>query len=393
MKKNILIVGGCGHIGLPLGVLLALRTQGKVSLYDTNKKNINLINKGVYPYVEENGEKFLKLAISKKKILATDDIKKVKESNIIIITLGTPVDEFNNPILDDILNFLHSVKSSLKSKTIIFRSTLYPGSFNLIERIIIENFKIKNLKLAYCPERVAQGFSIKEISELPQIISGNSNQAIKESKILFSKLTEKLITLKPIEAELTKIFSNTWRYSLFGISNQFLKISSYFKADYRKIIDAAKIDYPRMNSLPGPGLAAGPCLYKDTAQLSSASDVYASIFRELIAVNESMPEFYVNNFIEKFRPPLNSKILLLGMTFKKDNDDIRTSLSFKIKKIFTRRGFLVYFHDPYLNQKIENNHVLDLDKLYDFKYVFIAMNHTYYEKVKFKSKQKIYRIW
>jgi UDP-N-acetyl-D-mannosaminuronic acid dehydrogenase len=215
MKKNkIVIIGGAGHIGLPLGILFASKKM-EVTLYDNNKEYIRQIQNGKFPFMEESGQKYL--TKFKNRILATTDKKCVETAETIIVCIGTPVKN-NKPDLIFFFKLFKEIKSMLKpTQLIIVRSSIYPGTCKKISEFLGKEF----LNISYCPERVVQGKSISELPKLPQIISGLSFGAIKKSKKLFKLICKKTITTSVLEAELIKLFSNAWRYINFSTSNQF----------------------------------------------------------------------------------------------------------------------------------------------------------------------------
>ena len=184
-NNNICIIGGAGHVGAPLG--LAFSSKGyQVILIDKDKNNINKINSGVMPFIEDGCQALLRKMINKKKIYATNELSQVKQCKYIIICLGTPVDNKFNPNLKNFISFFYTLKKYLnKNHIVIIRSSIYPGICNKVYGII-KNY-CKNL--SYCPERIAQGKSLIELPKLSQIISGKNNKAKKESSKIFEKIS------------------------------------------------------------------------------------------------------------------------------------------------------------------------------------------------------------
>ena len=264
-ERHISIIGGAGHVGFPLGLILS--TKGfKVNLIDKNSKNINKINKGEIPFIEENSKNLLINMLKKKRIFATNKLNEITKSKYIINCIGTPITNQLNPNLIKFINLFYDLRKFLKKdQIVIIRSSIYPGICNKIYKIISK--KCKNL--SYCPERIVQGKSIVEMPKLPQLISGESKKAIKESGFLFKKVSKKIIFTKVIEAELVKLFSNAYRYINFSISNQFYMICQNQNLDFFKIRKIMRDGYKRNTNIPMSGFTAGPCLLKDTMQLSS----------------------------------------------------------------------------------------------------------------------------
>lgn len=344
--KKICIIGGCGHVGLPLGLVLA-DSGFAVTLLDINKKTVDLINSGVIPFQEEGAQELLKKEINKN-LFVTDNRDVVKEQDVVIFITGTPVDEHHNPKIHEVLDVVDKYLPLMnKNQLIILRSTIFPGTTEIIEQKFERYFNSRP-KLAFCPERILQGKGIEEIRSLPQIVSAVSDEARCEAAELFSKIAPKIIHLEPIEAELSKLMLNTWRYLEFAIANQFYMMVEDKGLDFYKILDAMKEDYPRAKSFCKAGLAAGPCLFKDTMQLSAFYRNQFFLGQSAMLVNEGLPNFLVSQLEKKVGSLKNKKVALLGMTFKANNDDIRESLSFKIKKELEFKLAEVLPSDPYL---------------------------------------------
>ena len=198
-----------------------------------------------------------------------------------------------------------------------------------------------------------QGKGIKEIYDLPQIISATSNEAYEEAESIFSKITPKIITLETKEAELAKLITNAWRYLEFAIANQFYMMTESAGIDFYKILDAIKSDYPRAQNFSKAGLTAGPCLFKDTMQLSAFYRNHFALGQDAMLINEGLPGFLVRQLENKMGSLKNKKIAILGMTFKADNDDTRESLAFKIKKELEFKMSEVLISDIYLKDTVD----------------------------------------
>lgn len=376
--KKICIVGGCGHVGLPLGLVLADRGF-EVTLLDINKNAVDLINRGIIPFQEEGAEELLKKEINRN-LFVTDAADIVKEQEVVIFITGTPVDEHHNPKIHEVLNVVEKYLPLMnKDQLIILRSTIYPGTTEIIEQKLQKYFNARP-KLAFCPERILQGKGIEEIKNLPQIVSAVSDEAANEASEIFSKVAPKIIRLEPVEAELSKLMLNTWRYLEFAIANQFYMMVEDKGLDFYKIFEAMKEDYPRAKNYCKPGLAAGPCLFKDTMQLSAFYRNQFFLGQSAMLVNEGLPNFLVSQLEKKLGSLKNKKVALLGMTFKANNDDIRESLSFKIKKELEFKLADVLPSDPYLKDtyKLE-------DALSECDAVILGVPHNEYLNLKFEK--------
>jgi UDP-N-acetyl-D-mannosaminuronic acid dehydrogenase len=343
--KKICIIGGCGHVGIPLGLALASRGFD-VTLIDINAALVDKINSGLLPFKEEGAEQILSSHISKN-LIAAADMNKVREQDAVIFVTGTPVDEHHNPKIHDVIKVITSYLHLMnKEQLIILRSTIFPGTTDLIYRLLQE--RLGTVKLAFCPERILQGKGIEEIFNLPQIIAAVSDDSYHAAFAVFSKISPKIIRLTTKEAELVKLITNTWRYLEFAAANAFYMMVENDGLDFYTIYDAVKDDYPRAGHFPKAGLTAGPCLFKDTMQLSAFYQNNFFLGQSAMLVNEGLPDFLINQLEKKMGPLAGKNIALLGMTFKANNDDTRESLSFKIKKLLEFKMASVCIHDPYL---------------------------------------------
>ena len=345
--KKVCIIGGCGHVGLPLGLAMASRGFD-VSLVDINAKLVELINEGKVPFQESGAEEILSEVLTKGNFRATLDAGVVQGGDIIVFVTGTPVDEHLNPRVNDVLDVVRSYMPYLNPKQLlVLRSTIYPDVFDVVDNILQDTLHEK-FKLAFCPERVLQGKGIEEIFSLPQIVSANSSIACDEAAAVFSKIAPKVILLEPEEAALAKLMTNSWRYLQFAIANQFYMLVEEKGYNFYKILGALSEDYPRAKFFAKAGFAAGPCLFKDTRQISAFYNNKFFLGHAGMLINEGLPKFVVNQLEQKLGGLKGKHIALLGMTFKANNDDTRESLSFKVKKLLDFKMAHTYIHDPYL---------------------------------------------
>ncbi len=383
--NNIAIIGGLGHVGLPLG-LLFIDKNYEVTLVDNDIREKNNILKGKMPFYEENGNSFLKRAIKKKKILITNKPSAIENCKHIIICIGTPIDEYLNPKTSLFLKSLEPyIKYFHKKQNIIIRSSVYPGVCD----IFYSALKKKRLKnLSYCPERIVQGKAISEINNLPQIISGYSKNSIKLSNDLFSKICKYSLVCDVREAELIKLFSNSWRYVSFAIANQFMMICDEENISYSDLRKKLTYRYDRAKNIPLAGFAAGPCLLKDTMQLNSFAGFNNPIFSAAMSVNEGLPNYY----IKMIRKNFGSKVIsvgILGMAFKQDVDDTRDSLSFKLKKLLEINRYRVFVSDYLIRDfKFNENELIEKCKV-----IIIAVPHKKYAKLKIPKNKFIIDTW
>tara|TARA_B100000029_G_scaffold386665_1_gene382536 strand:- start:182 stop:1360 length:1179 start_codon:yes stop_codon:yes gene_type:complete len=384
-NKSISIIGGAGHVGAPLG--LAFSSKGyKVTLIDKNIKNIKKINNGKMPFLEEGCEKLLKKMILKKRIFASSDLSKVRSSKYIIICLGTPVNKKFNPILNNFVNFFYLLKKYLSKKhVVIIRSSIFPGISNKVFQII----KNKCKNLSYCPERIAQGKSLKELPKLAQIVSGKNKKAILDSGRIFRKISKKIIYTEITEAELIKLFSNAYRYINFSISNQFYMMCKDLGLNFDQIRKFMRDNYDRNINIPQAGFTAGPCLLKDTMQLSSFFKHKFLLGKSAMLVNENLPIYIVKKLNEKVK--LKNKIVgVLGMAFKAENDDTRDSLSVKLLKYLKSKKIKTLQSDEYYKDEKNVDKNLLINKA---DVIIVATPHKAYRNLRIKKNKILIDIW
>ncbi len=383
-KYDVAIIGGLGHIGLPLGILLANKKKN-VLLVDSNLEYQDKVLRGEMPFLEYGAEDILKKALERNLISITSKAETIKNAKYIIVCIGTPVDEYLNPKVNQFLEAISIYKEYISEKQIvIIRSSVFPGISNQVNQLLGSG-----MNLSFCPERIVQGYAIKEISNLPQIVSGFSEKAINESARLFEEIAKNIIYTTVTKAELAKLFSNTWRYVQFAASNQFYMISHDLGEDYSDIRDLMMENYPRMAGLPSAGFAAGPCLLKDTMQLANLSRNANFMAQAAMNINERMPE-YIIDLIKREHNLSNVKVGILGMAFKANVDDIRDSLSFKLKKLLNFEGALVYCSDEYVNDTkfISKEELINICKI-----IVIGVPHDTYKKIKFPNSVILFDIW
>lgn len=356
-KAKITIVGGCGHVGLPLGLVLA-ENNYRVTLLDIIPETVEKINRGIIPFQEEHAEELLKKH-GGTLLTASTDPSELKDSSIVIFSLGTPVDEHHNPRITDLVNGIWNYIDYLTPDTLlVLRSTLFPGTSEYLVHKFTARFG--SVKLAFCPERIVQGKGISEIRHLPQIISGNSEAALNEARALFGDISAGIVELSLKEAEIGKLFTNSWRYLEFAIANQFYMLAEANGLDFHRIFNAITAEYPRAASFARAGLAAGPCLFKDTMQLAAFSNNNFFLGQAAMLINEGLPNHLVLELKRKLGNSLAGKsVAILGMMFKANNDDIRESLSFKIKKLLEFQEANVIVSDPYLPDSMPLDQVLE----------------------------------
>jgi UDP-N-acetyl-D-mannosaminuronic acid dehydrogenase len=341
---DICIVGGAGHVGLPLALAFAAAGQ-RVLILDRNAEAMDTIQRGTMPFIEYGAEPLLERALREQRLEFTGDVRQIARAQHVIVAIGTPVDEYLNPKLRALLDLFKSLRPYLDpAQTIIIRSTVFPRTCRQVERTLSADGG--RWKVAYCPERIAQGYAIRELRELPQIVSGSSPEAVTAATRLFGLLAPEIVPLEIEEAELAKLFSNAWRYIQFAAANQFYMLADSIGVDYNRVREAMVRGYGRAASLPGAGFAAGPCLLKDTMQLAAFNNNNFPLGHAAMSVNEGLPGFIVETLRRKYDLS-RTRVGILGMAFKADIDDTRDSLSYKLGKILRFYGATVGYSDEY----------------------------------------------
>ena len=328
--QDVVVVGGCGHVGLPLAIILASKSL-KVVAFDTNVQVVARVNSGEMPFDEPGALDVLTNVLTTKAFSASSDKNVVSTAEHVVVVIGTPVDEHLNPDPEAVPNAVISLLDVLKDgQHLVLRSTVYPGVTKLVEKVIASSGK--KIDVSFCPERIAEGKAVEELIALPQIISARTPAAVERAKNLFSCLTQNMIVVSPEEAELAKLFTNTWRYIKFAAANQLYTIANDFGVDFERVRHAITHDYPRAADMPGAGFAAGPCLFKDTMQLAAFNNNNFTLGHSSMMINEGLPLYLVSR-IEKNYDLSKMTVGILGMAFKAESDDIRSSLSYKLKRI------------------------------------------------------------
>ena len=384
-KYDVVIIGGLGHIGLPLGIVFASKGLN-VCLNDINKDVAKTVKNGEMPYVEYGAEPLLKETLKNGRLVVSLEPQCISDAKYVMIAIGTPVDEYLNPKTRQFLEFIKDIKKYLDpSQVIIVRSSVFPQTLDQILSILGNDNK---WHLAYCPERIVQGFAVQELEALPQIVSGFSDYAIEQSAKLFIKIAKKIIRTSISEAEFVKLFTNSWRYIQFAIANQFYMISESNGLDYNRIREIMIDGYDRSKSLPSAGFTAGPCLLKDTMQLSAFNSYQFQLGQAAMNINEGLPSYIVDNLSKEF--DLTKKTIgILGMAFKANVDDIRDSLSYKLRKILIFRGANVLCSDEF----VKDSSFMSQDELIaKSDIVIIGAPHKTYSSIDF-SKVKLINIW
>ena len=384
---DVTVVGGAGHVGIPL--VLSFAAKGlTVNVNDLNLDSLAALKSGRLPFIEYGAEELLKDALRDERLVFTNAPAGISASGPVIVTIGTPVDEFLNPERHVILQCIDDLLPHLNDgQLLILRSTLYPGTTDSVLAHLKR--RQRDLKVAFCPERIVQGYGIEELNRMPQIVSGTTPEATEEATALFRMIAPEIVQLEPIEAEFAKLFGNAYRYIEFAVTNQFYLIAQSAGLDYQRILKAMKHNYPRAKNIPKPGYAAGPCLMKDTMQLTAFARNEFSLGNAAMLVNEGLPLHVIGDLRRRYDLG-KMTVGLLGMAFKSEVDDVRASLSYKFKKIL--KGFAqdVLTTDPFVTVDPE---LLPLDEVIARSDILILCTpHSSYKSADLKGKPVV-DVW
>lgn len=345
MAARVGVVGGCGHVGLPLAISLA--DAGVATLaYDLAPELVASVNEGHMPFLEPGADEVLARVLAAGTFHATTEVAQLADVDVVIVVIGTPVDEHLNPDPNAVVFALEDIGDHLRDgQLLILRSTVFPGVTARVERSLADRgFAID---VAFCPERIAEGQAMAELHSLPQLVGARTPEVRARAEEVFAVLGVEAVPLTPEEAELAKLMTNAWRYVKFAAANQFWIMANNAGLDFSRIQNALSHNYPRAADMPGAGFAAGPCLLKDTMQLAAFANNSFPLGHTAMLVNEGLP-LYIVEHLERRYDLSELTVGILGMAFKGGSDDIRSSLSYKLRRILMFRAARVLCTDPYV---------------------------------------------
>lgn len=383
-RRFTMAVVGIGRVGLPLALSFA-DCGVKVVGVDRNPDHVDLVNKGVLPFMEHGAEPLLKETLDLGTFEATTESEAaVSAADVVVLTVGTPL---NNALRADTTHLesaLTEVGNALRPGTLVItRSTISPGT---TERVVIPRLRElsglrigEDLFVAFCPERIAEGKAVEELRALPEIIGGVDEASTELAEAVFRLLSpDKLLhRTDPLSAELAKLFTNVYRYVNFALANEYALISEHYRRDAHEIIRLVREGYARA-PIPMPGPAGGPCLSKDGYFLIEEL-TFPDFVLTAWKLNDSVPAHLVQRLQERMRASglsmESTKIAVLGKAFKADIDDDRLSPSLRVIEMLERLGAEVVVHDPYLSD-------VQLDEALSGAHgVVLATNHSMYYKL------------
>jgi len=357
-KKVDLCVVGLGYVGLPLAVSFA-KAGFNVCGIDTDTGRVNKVNNAIQ-YITDVSTRDLKALVKKGKLRATTKFRVLKQADVIIICVPTPLKRKYQPDISFILKAVRKIRQFMdKDKLIILESTTYPGTTEEVILPILESKKFecgKDFYLVFSPERIDPGNKIFNINRIPKVIGGIDSNSAKLAKLLYKKIINNTIVVSSTRtAETVKLLENTFRIVNIGLINEMAMMADKLKINIWEVIQAAKTKpFGFMAFYPGPGVG-GHCIPKDPLYLYWKAKKFGfnSRFIKLAAqLNSSMPEYIVNRLrkiLRKIDKPLNkAKILIIGITYKRDVKDLRKSPSLDILELLMNRRAKVGYYDPYI---------------------------------------------
>jgi UDP-N-acetyl-D-mannosaminuronic acid dehydrogenase len=383
---DLVIVGGCGHVGLPLALAFT-RVGCRVGIYDTDQAKLDMVSRGQMPFREAGADGLLASALAAGRLELSNDSQIVRRTATVITVIGTPIDEFLNPSTRVFERVVDQLAPNLRDDALlVLRSTVYPGTTEFVEARL--RAKGRSTGVVFCPERIAEGHALEEIGIFPQLIGTTNDSAFNRARALFEKLDVETLRTTPVEAELAKLLTNAWRYMKFAIANQFFEIAHRAGVDYGRVLEAVRHGYPRAADLPGPGFAAGPCLLKDTMQLAAFCPDHFPLGHSAMSINEGLPSYIIDT-LERRKSLEGRTVGILGMAFKADTDDPRSSLSYKLKKLATFKGARVLCTDPY----VQDPSLRPLDEvLKEADVLIVGAPHHAYHSMELNGRE-IVDIW
>jgi UDP-N-acetyl-D-glucosamine dehydrogenase len=397
---------GLGYVGLPLGLEFALKGF-KVMGFDVDEKKIPVLNSGK-SYIKHINESRIKKAVDSGKFTAVSDFSKLPEADAIIICVPTPLDEHREPDMTYIINTAETIQKFLrKGQLVSLESTTYPGTTEEVLLPLFENALIKQNKgkeklvvgkdfyLSFSPEREDPNNEKYNTATIPKVVGGITPQCLEAAQALYNNVVVKTVPVSSTRAaEATKLLENIYRSVNIALVNELKMVFDRMNIDIWEVIDAASTKPFGYNAFyPGPGLG-GHCIPIDPFYLTWKAREYEvdTRFIELAGeVNTYMPYYVVEkagDVLNQFRKSLNgSRVLILGMSYKKDIDDIRESPSLRLIELFKDKGCDVQYNDPYIpkvpkTRKYQFNLSsveLNKENLSQFDLVLLSTDHTEYK--------------
>ena len=394
IKKNTTIgIIGLGYVGLPLAILFA-KKNFKVIGFDTDTKKINKIKKKI-SYIERISSK--NIALLSKNNNCFSNFKNIKHCDILIICVPTPLTKTNKPDLSYIRKTIILIKSKLKyGQTIILESTSYPGTTEeeIINKLDKKFIVGKNIFVGFSPERINPGVNENNLQTIPKVVSGYSKNCLEIVSKIYSKIFDKVVKTKNLQiAEFSKLLENIYRAVNIGFINEMKFVADKMGIDIFEILKIANTKpygFRRFN--PGPGIG-GHCIPIDPHYLywkAKKFGISANFIKLSAETNSKVINFIQSKIFKiiKKKKIKNVKILILGLAYKKNMDDIRESASLKIiEKLYKSRLNNISYFDPHVKDQIFHKNFKNLksikrissSKIKKFDIVVLMTDHDVFD--------------
>lgn len=340
----MMIVIGCGRVGLPLALALA-RSGHRVIGVESDPGREAALSAGRMPFHDEGADPVLK-DVAGRAFTVTGDLEAaLAVAQTVMIAIGTSLDDSFRPAMEPVVELAAALRLAPRRPLgLVVRSTLAPGTSDRLVALLESRLGLRlgeDLRYAYCPDRCAGGAFFQEMREVPQIVGAFEQRSAVWAAELFASLGAPCIVTRPLEAELAKLFNNVYRYVNFALANECLLLAEGAGADPHEAIRVARNGYPRGGPWD-PGYAAGPCLFKDGFFLQGdrpTPDLFLMAWR----INEHLPDHLIRR-AEAIRPLRGAAVL--GAGYKTGSDDTRFSPALALIRLLEARGIPVAVHDP-----------------------------------------------
>jgi UDP-N-acetyl-D-mannosaminuronic acid dehydrogenase len=378
MPGSVAVVG-LGRVGLPLALSFADRGLDVIGV-EREQSILDSVAAGRMPFQETGTQELLERVAPGGRLRTTDSVAEAASADHIVLTLGTPAYEHVEIDVSQIRDAVDDLLPVLREgHSVILRSTVAPGTTEWVAGYIEQRrgFRVgEDLFVSHVPERIAQNHFLEEIATLPCIVGGVGESSGARAAKLFEVFGTEIVETTPVQAELAKIWTNILRYTQFALPNLLMMESEQYGANVFEVIDLINHDYPR-GGMAAPGMTAGACLRKDftfSEERSNAPGMLLAVSR----VHESMPLFLVNGLKDRLGGSVRDrKVAVLGLTFKRDSDDLRDSLSYKLIRLLERELAHVARHDPHAPEESEPLETA----LENADAVVLATNHSAFEGI------------
>ena len=365
-QKAICGVVGLGYVGLPLAVELA-RAGYHVVGFDVSEPVCSGINRGL-SHIQDITSEQLAQYVEAGKIEATTDMSRLGECDVISVCVPTPLAKTRDPDVSYVVAATESISAALRAgQLIILESTTYPGTTRELMLPMLENSGLlvgEDFFLCFSPERVDPGNEVWQVHNTPKVLGGVTRECLNAGYAVYSRVMERVVPVSsPEAAELTKLLENTFRSINIALANEMAQVCDRLNVDVFEVIEAAATKpFGFMKFTPGPGIG-GHCIPLDPHYLAWKMKTlnYKTRMIELAGeVNSEMPEYVVEKVqgaLNQHRKSVNgSHILILGVAYKRDIDDLRESPALDIMRLLEDKGALVDYHDPYVPEIREDGH-------------------------------------